>query len=104
LDRFSSLLRSDRLKVTTATDVANVLGVERQKQLLGCGDQSACLAELAGALGVDGILSGSVVKTEATWLANVKVVRAGDGSTWLDASERLKSEEELGNFLDATAR
>jgi hypothetical protein len=104
LDRFSSLLRSERLKVTTANDVANVLGIERQKQLLGCGDQTACLAELAGALGVDGIVSGSVVKTETAWLATLKVVRASDGSTWLDASERLRSEDELANFLDSTAR
>jgi hypothetical protein len=37
-----------------------LLGLERQKQMLGCAeDSSNCLAELAGALGARFVLNGS---------------------------------------------
>ena len=102
LERFSTLLGSPQVKVTTAGDVASVLGLERQKQLLGC-SESGCLAELAGALGVDGLLTGSLVKTSAGWLVTLKVVRTRDGGTWLTATTRARTEEELQGFLDRTA-
>src|SRR4051812_36888184 len=44
------------IKVLTSHDVEAVLGMERQKQLMGCADDSSCLTEIVGALGVDGIL------------------------------------------------
>jgi hypothetical protein len=102
VERFSTLLGSERVKVTTAGDVTATLGLERQRQLLGCTD-SGCMAELAGALGVDGLLLGTVVKTSASWLVTLKVVRPRDGSVWVQASARAKSEDELQAFLDATA-
>jgi len=37
-------------QVTSQKDMQTLLGLERQKQLLGCSEaQSACMAELAGA-------------------------------------------------------
>src|SRR5438128_1810620 len=43
--------------VITAKQMAAVIGLERQKQLLGCADSSSsCLAELAGALGAELLL------------------------------------------------
>jgi hypothetical protein len=104
LDRFAALLRSERLHVTSSRDIASVLGLEREKELLGCGDKGACLAELAGALGVEGVLIGNFAKTESSYLATVKVVHARDGSTWVEATTRLKSEDALFTFLDETAR
>src|SRR3990167_8754083 len=45
----------------TTKDVQTILGVERQKQLLGCSDdQSSCLSELAGALGAPYVLGGTI--------------------------------------------
>ena len=37
-------------RVLTAADMAAVLGVERQKALLGCNDESSCIAEIGAAL------------------------------------------------------
>lgn len=42
-------------------DVQTLLGVERQRQLLGCTDES-CFAELAGALGARYVMSGAVAR------------------------------------------
>jgi hypothetical protein len=47
-------------KVTTSKDVQTLLGIERQKQLMGCSDAGACLTELAGAMGARFVLSGQI--------------------------------------------
>lgn len=44
--------RSPHYKALSASEMAALIGIERQKQLLGCADdETSCLAELAGALG-----------------------------------------------------
>ncbi len=46
--------------VISQADVSAMIGFEKQKQMLGCGEDSSCLAEIGGALGVDFVLSGQV--------------------------------------------
>lgn len=46
--------------VISQADVAAMIGFEKQKQMLGCSDDSSCLAEIGGALGVEYVLSGQV--------------------------------------------
>jgi hypothetical protein len=47
----------------SSNDIGALLGVERQKQLLGCSDdKGSCLTELAGAAGARFVLSGSLAK------------------------------------------
>jgi len=46
--------------VISQADVATLLGVERQRQLLGCSEDASCLAEIGGALGAEFVLSGQV--------------------------------------------
>jgi TolB-like protein len=48
------------LDVISQSDVAAMIGFEKQKQMLGCAEDSGCLAEIGGALGVDYVLSGQV--------------------------------------------
>lgn len=106
VERFAAVMgEGGAVAVTTQRDVAQILGLERQRQLLGCSEaSSSCLAELAGALGVDAVLSGTVVKTGSSYLVTLKVLRATDASVWASASERLKDEDALQDFLDDTAR
>jgi TolB-like protein len=49
-----------RFEVVSSADISSLLGLEKQKQLLQCGEDSSCLAELGGALGVDYLLTGTV--------------------------------------------
>jgi hypothetical protein len=103
-ERFVSRLRTERLKVTTAQDVQQLLGLERQRALLGCSSsEGSCLAELAGALGVSLVLSGNVVKSESGFVASIRVLRARDGQVLASPSERVTSESALLDWLDATA-
>lgn len=58
-------------------EISTLLGIERQKQLLGCADDgSSCMLELANAMGVDAIIVGSVGKFGDTYQINVKALRS----------------------------
>lgn len=59
----AELGRYDQLRVISNREIAMLLGVERQKELLGCADDS-CVSQLAGALGADKILSGQIGTVE----------------------------------------
>jgi TolB-like protein len=61
----------------TAKDVQTLIGLERQKQLLGCSeDSSACLTELAGALGAPNVLSGSIGRLGDAYQLNLQMLDA----------------------------
>src|SRR5688572_24149396 len=63
LDYFNQQLAlAGKIQVATKAEVSAVLGMERQRNLLGCSEQGSCMAELAGALGVDGIITGSLAR------------------------------------------
>jgi len=104
-DRFVTLFGEDALlKVVSSKDIAQVLGIERQKELLGCSDgQNSCLAELAGALGVDAILSATFAQSGSTISATLRVIRATDGSQIAAATTRAKDVDALQDWLDAQA-
>jgi hypothetical protein len=103
VERFAEVMGRDaRLRVTTQSDLAQVLGLERQKQLLGC-DTESCMAELANALGTDGVLVGSITHTGDSFLAVVKIIRQTNGSVWWSASGRMTGEPALLDWLDEQA-
>lgn len=50
-------------QVLTQKELTTLLGLERQKQLLGCSDDaSACLAELSGAVGARFVMNGTLAR------------------------------------------
>lgn len=104
-DRFVALLGTDEdFKLISSKDIAQVLGLERQKQLLGCSEeQSSCLAELAGALGVEAILSGTFAQSGASISTTLRVLKASDGSQIAAITNRLKDGDALQDWLDGQA-
>src|SRR4051812_41792857 len=74
LDRFATQLEAaGGVKVTSAHDIVQALGLERQRELAGCADAAqSCLAELAGALGADVVLSVNVVKAGTAFTATLR--------------------------------
>lgn len=79
-DHVAQQLSLRGVSAITASEIASLIGLDRQKQLLGCAtDSSSCLAELSAALGVDGIITGSVGHFGNIFQVNLKVVSAGDG-------------------------
>jgi hypothetical protein len=49
-------------QVISSKDLQTLIGVERQKQVMGCSDNSSCLTELSGAIGARFVMNGSVAK------------------------------------------
>lgn len=105
-ERFGLLLgQSGRLRVISSGDMAQLLGMERQQQLLGCATtSSSCLAELAGGLGAEGLLRGSLVRAGHSLTISLKVLRSRDGSLWASATERFDDDDAAQRWLDDTAR
>jgi TolB-like protein len=73
------------------SDIQSMLGLERQRQLLGCTEDASCYAEIGGALGVDYLLVGSVGKIGALVRLDLKLV---DGN-------RARVVGRVGTSLDA---
>ena len=103
-EQLAHSLSQDGVRVITAADVAAQLGADRQRQLFGCGEEGSCIAELAGALGADGIVQGSLARVGGTLQLSVKVVAAAGDEVLAAHSERVDSDEQLLDAIDATAK
>ncbi|MDP1916512.1 MAG: hypothetical protein Q8L14_09715 [Myxococcales bacterium] len=104
LEHFVGKLTSRRLAVTTKNDMAQIIGAERQRQLVGCTTESnACLAELTAALGVANLLTGTVAKTESGYVSTLKVLDASAGATKWSATTRVDTEKALFVFFEEQA-
>lgn len=104
LEHLGQQLHAQGVEVLTSTEIAALLGLERQKQLLGCtDDQSSCLTEMANALGTDGLLRGSLGKFGKGYQLDLKVL-SSNGQTLASLSQRVESDEALLTALDDAAR
>jgi hypothetical protein len=98
-------LKQQGLKVVTASDIAAVLGNEREKALLGCPEDSAsCMAELGAALGCDGLLVANLARLGGRYRGSLKVVSPQDGATLAEQPVDAHSESGLLDALAEAAR
>lgn len=103
-DYFAQQLAVRGFSVTTKSEISSLIGFERQKQLMGCStDSTNCIAELAGALGVDALITGSLAKFRAGYTVTVKVVAAGTGQQIAVDSGKLKDDDDLVEWLQEAA-
>jgi TolB-like protein len=92
------------LKVVTAKDIAALIGVERQKELLGCSTTSAtCDAELVQALGSDYLLTGTIAKLGSLIQVNVKLLDPGTGQAKVTWQDSVGDQSRLPVLLNAAA-
>jgi hypothetical protein len=89
----------------TSREIAALLGIERQRQLLGCADESSsCLAELAGALAADAMLQGDITVLGGEIAINLKLLKPTDGSTLSAWSDRVSTDAAAADSLAQGAR
>lgn len=69
----SAVEQSKLFKVIGSKDVVTLIGVERQRQLLGC-SESECFAELAGALGAQYVLEGTVGRVGTDYVVTTRLL------------------------------
>jgi hypothetical protein len=96
-------LSEQGLQVTSPREVAAILGVERQRELLGCAEQNGCLAEIANALGVDGLVLGDLARVGRSFQVNVKIIAAQSGRRLATFSASVDAEGELVSTLTRAA-
>lgn len=65
--------KREDVAVVSTSEIVAMIGLEKQKELLGCNDAS-CLSEIGGALGVDLLLTSEVSKIGGQWLVSVSLV------------------------------
>ncbi len=89
-----------RISAIGMDEIRDMLSHEANKQVLGCSDNSECLAEIAGALGVDQLVTGKLSKVDDQ---SVIVVRRIDQNraTVLDTFEQRLTSESGEEFLAA---
>jgi TolB-like protein len=89
-------------KVVTPNDMAAIIGLERQKQLLACND-SSCLAELAAALGVGYLVTGQIAHVDDGFRVVVKLLDQTNGAVLLAQSVSARNENAVFTRLDEAA-
>ncbi|MBK7861395.1 MAG: hypothetical protein IPJ65_22830 [Archangiaceae bacterium] len=99
----SQQLQRFGFKVMTSRDLSAVMGLERQRELMGCGD-SSCLTEMVGALGVDGVLLGDVGLLGDEYTVSVKVLSTKNGEALALHTGRALSAKAMPAELAAAAR
>ncbi len=96
----SAVKQAGVVELVTPREIASLLGMERQKQLLGCSDSAgSCVAELANALGADGVVLGDIARVGTRYQVNLKVISASDGKTLALFQEGATSEEAVLDML-----
>jgi hypothetical protein len=104
-DHFAQELTLTGLHVITQTEMAALLSVEQQKQLFGCAETSqSCMAELANALGVDALVTGSLGKFEGSYQIDIEILSARDASPLSVFSSRVEGDKALLDELGRAAK
>lgn len=68
-------------RVISSKEIATILGLERERQLMGCTEDTSCMAEIASALGSDLVASATVGKVGSTYLVSVRLIDGRNSRT-----------------------
>jgi TolB-like protein len=90
-----------QLKVISASEIAQVLGYQKQQALLGC-NTDACISELAGALGVDYLLTSQLGRIGSRYRVDIRVADAHRATLVASAGDFVPGGPEA--VADATVR
>jgi hypothetical protein len=96
----SELTAIDAFEVISQKDLAAILGLERQKQLASCSEDTECVAEIAGELNIERVLMGQVNRVDGHIVLNVSVLDPKKATVVLRVS---RTESSFG-ALDGEAR
>src|SRR5579871_970355 len=89
-------LNSAGVRVVTLEDMLGLLTVEQQNELLGCWDTSpGCRAELANALGVDGLVNASLQEKDGGYQWDIEVLATHEPEPFGQRSVHVDSDKGL---------
>ncbi len=112
----TEIKRVEGTKVISRDDIAAMLQLEQTKQLLDC-DDTSCIAELGGALGVDKLVVGQVGKMNQSYVISLRLIDPSEVNVDNRVTETYRGEADqligavrqagrqlLGVGLDATGK
>lgn len=93
----AKLSEERKLRVVTEQDIAALIGLERQKELLGaeCREGSSCFTELAGSIGAEFLVSGRLDRFGDTWTLTTTLFDAQKNQPLARSRTDAASEGEL---------
>ncbi len=92
------LSRRGFFDVISSSEIRTLLGVERQKQLLGCGD-SSCTAELSGALGARFVLQSTLTRLGDSLQLSLQMLDTAKSQTQARSVRIARDVKQLGEVL-----
>ncbi len=92
--------RYDEVRTVTRREIASLLDLERQRQLLGCSDEG-CIGQIAGALGVAKIVSGQIGRVEHAYILTLQLLDARTGKVDARLARTIPQGEGLVNATKA---
>ncbi|MDP1827405.1 MAG: hypothetical protein Q8L48_29315 [Archangium sp.] len=93
--------RAGFFEVISSRDLQSLLGLERQKALLGCADEAAknCMTELSGALGARFVMSGTLARLGEAWQLTLTTLDSQKAQPLGRATRLARSLENLRAML-----
>jgi hypothetical protein len=98
----SDLAQDSRYEVLGASDLNALLANERQRQLIGCSESAACLAEIGGALNAPFLLESSLGQVGDRYVLNLKWLDTRTAKVMYRFSEEVTGGQE--GLVDAVHR
>jgi hypothetical protein len=92
------LARTGKLDVTSSSELAVLIGVERQKQLMSCADEG-CIVEISSALGTDQLFDGSVGAIGNLRVLSLRILDVKTGKALARESATVDDEGKLPDAL-----
>lgn len=77
----------------------DVVTPKEMQAILGCGGASRCTAELASALGADGMVLGDIARVGERFQINLKIVASDSARTLAVFSESVSTEDQVTDAL-----
>lgn len=89
----TEFVKTGAIDAVAQSDLVAVLGLERQKQLLGCAE-SACMAELTAGLGAPWLVSGALGRFGGTLRVDLKLVDTTRGTSAFRDGRTVRDEND----------
>lgn len=99
----TSFEATGRFKVVGRQDINALLGLEARKQAVGCSDDTACVAQIAGALGVDLVATADVGLLGTTTVITLTVIDVRTATVLRRLRRILHDPNDLVGAMDSIA-
>jgi len=90
-------------QVISSEDVRSLLSHQKNRLVLGCGADAACLADLGGALGVDEIVAGRLGRLGSTWVLELRRLDVKQARNLASVTRAVGSAEALVGAVRSAA-